>query len=65
LRAILFRIKICKIIEVTAFVKLMVPVYGFCVPRPCEAAPQAEEIVCPPIDELFPPQQDEPLLNID
>ena len=63
--SLLFRIKICKIIEVTAFVKLMVPVYGFCVPRPCDEipVPQAEEIVCPPINELFPPQQDEPLLN--
>lgn len=61
---ILFRIKICKIIEVTAFVKLMVPVLGFCVPRQCEAAPQAEEIVCPPINELFPPQPDDPELNV-
>ena len=56
-------VKICKIIEVTAFVKLLIPVYGYCVPRPCEAAPQQKEIVCPPIDELFPPQQDEPELN--
>ena len=50
--------KICKIIEVTAFVKLLVPVYGYCVPAPCEAAPQQKEIVCPPIDELFPPQKE-------
>lgn len=61
--SLLFRIKICKIIEVTAFVKLMVPVYGFCVPRICVAAPQEIELNCPPIDELFPPQQDEPELN--
>ncbi len=51
---------ICKIIEVTAFIKLLIPVYGFCVPQPCEAAPQQKTIECPPIDELFPPQQDEP-----
>ncbi|MEW5920301.1 MAG: hypothetical protein AB1796_04960 [Bacillota bacterium] len=51
-------VKVCKIIEVTAFVKLLIPVYGYCVPRPCEAAPQQKEIVCPPIDELFPPQQE-------
>ncbi len=57
--SLLFRIKICKIIEVTAFIKLMVPVYGFCVPRICEAAPQEIELNCPPIDELFPPQPDD------
>ncbi len=51
-------VKICKIIEVTAFVKLLIPVYGFCVPRPCEAAPQQKEIECPPIEDLFPPQQE-------
>ncbi|MDO9536411.1 MAG: hypothetical protein Q7J85_14045 [Bacillota bacterium] len=52
-------VKICKVIEVTAFIKLLVPVLGFCVPRPCDAAPQQFEIECPPIYELFPPQQDE------
>lgn len=51
-------VKICKIIEVTAFVKLLIPNYGFCVPRPCEAAPQQREIECPPICSLFPPQQE-------
>jgi hypothetical protein len=51
-------VKICKIVEVTAFVKLLIPVYGYCVPRPCEAAPQQIEIECPPIDSLFPPQQE-------
>ena len=50
-------VKVCKILEVTAFVKLLVPLYGYCVPRPCEAAPQQKEIECPPIDSLFPPQQ--------
>jgi hypothetical protein len=51
-------VKICKIIEVTAFVKLLIPLYGYCIPRPCEAAPQQIEIECPPIDSLFPPQQE-------
>ena len=50
-------VKICKILEVTAFVKLLVPLYGYCIPRPCEAAPQQKEIECPPVDSLFPPQQ--------
>ena len=50
-------VKICKIVEVTAFVKMMIPLYGYCVPRPCEAAPQQKEIECPPVDSLFPPQQ--------
>jgi hypothetical protein len=52
-------VKLCMVLEVTAFVKLLVPVLGFCVPRPCEQAPQQFEIECPPIFELFPPQQDE------
>lgn len=56
---VIITVKLCKVIEVTAFVKLLVPVYGFCVPRPCEAAPQQIEIECPPIDSLFPPQADE------
>jgi hypothetical protein len=56
-------VKICKILEVTAFVKLLVPVLGYCVPRPCEAAPQQFEIECPPIGALFPPQQNDPLQN--
>lgn len=51
--------KICNIIEVTAFVKLLIPVYGYCVPRPCESAPQQKEIECPPVNFLFPPQQEE------
>jgi hypothetical protein len=51
-------VKICKIIEVTAFVKLLIPLYGYCIPRPCEAAPQQIEIECPPVQSLFPPQQE-------
>ncbi|NLL58619.1 MAG: hypothetical protein GX244_08930 [Firmicutes bacterium] len=51
-------VKICKVVEVTAFVKLLVPLYGYCIPRPCEAAPQQIEIECPPADSLFPPQQE-------
>ncbi len=51
-------VKVCKIVEVTAFVKLLIPLYGYCIPRPCEAAPQQKEIECPPIDSLFPPQQE-------
>lgn len=50
--------KVCKITEVTAFVKLLVPLYGYCIPRPCEAAPQQKEIECPPVDFLFPAQQE-------
>jgi hypothetical protein len=46
----------CKVIEVHAFVKLLIPHLGICVPEPCEAAPQQEEIECPPVDKLFPPQ---------
>jgi hypothetical protein len=51
-------VKICKVIEVTAFVKLLIPLYGYCIPRPCEAAPQQIEIECPPVQSLFPPQQE-------
>jgi hypothetical protein len=51
-------VKICKVIEVTAFVKLLIPLYGYCIPRPCEAAPQQIEIECPPVGSLFPPQQE-------
>lgn len=58
-------VKICKIVEVTAFVKLMIPHYGYCVPRPCEAAPQQKEIECPPIGSLFPPQPPPPPTEID
>ncbi len=46
--------KICKIIEVSAFIKALIPRQGSCLPRPCAAAPQQEEIECPPIAELFP-----------
>ncbi len=56
---VIITVKLCKIIEVTAFVKLLVPVYGYCIPRPCEEAPQQIEIECPPIGSLFPPQPDE------
>lgn len=48
--------KICRIAEVTAFVKLLIPHLGFCVPEPCAAAPQQKEIECFPADGLFPPQ---------
>ncbi len=51
-------VKICKIIEAHAFIKLLVPHLGICVPEPCETAPQEEEIECPPLDKLFPPQTD-------
>ena len=54
---VIITVKLCKVIEVTAFVKLLVPVYGYCTPRPCVAAPQQIEIECPPIDSLFPPQR--------
>ncbi|MGI6574672.1 MAG: hypothetical protein ACOX3A_02190 [bacterium] len=45
--------KLCKIIQVEATVKLLVPTFGFCPVSPCEAFPQ--EFVCPP-ENLFPPQ---------
>ncbi|HHU76314.1 MAG TPA: DUF1565 domain-containing protein [Firmicutes bacterium] len=47
-------VKMCKIIEVSAFVKLLVPHMGYCTPEPCHVPPHQEEIECPPIDELFP-----------
>ncbi|MGI5823260.1 MAG: hypothetical protein ACOX6Z_04875 [Dethiobacteria bacterium] len=54
---VICNVKVCKIVDVTAFVKLMIPLYGYCIPRPCEAGPQPE-IECPPVDSLFPPQQE-------
>ncbi|NMB40845.1 MAG: hypothetical protein GX996_02790 [Firmicutes bacterium] len=50
--------KICTIVEATAFVKVLVPHLGICTFGPCETVPQQKEIACPPIGELFPPQND-------
>lgn len=58
INSVIITAKICKIIEVTALKKLMIPNYGFCVPRPCVPAPQQIEIECPPIEELFPRQME-------
>lgn len=45
---------LCIVIQVVAVVKLLVPSYGFCVPRVCEQVAPQPPIVCPP--PLFPPQ---------
>ncbi|NPV26432.1 MAG: hypothetical protein HPY81_03035 [Firmicutes bacterium] len=50
----LCKIKVCKIIEIKALVKLLVPTYGFCQPAPCQPTPQVG-FICPPYP-LFPPQ---------
>lgn len=47
-------IDLCLLIQARAFVKLLVPAYGFCVPAECVELPKTP-IVCPP-DPLFPPQ---------
>jgi len=43
---------ICILIQSKATVKLLVPTFGFCQPRPCELP---KVIICPP-EQLFPPQ---------
>ncbi|HIE13016.1 MAG TPA: hypothetical protein EYP63_06285 [Desulfotomaculum sp.] len=45
---------LCIIIQVVAVVKLLIPTFGFCVPKVCEAVAPTPPIVCPP--PLFPPQ---------
>ncbi|MEW6573548.1 MAG: hypothetical protein AB1374_07950 [Bacillota bacterium] len=45
---------LCIIIQVVAVVKLLVPSFGFCVPKVCEEVAPQPPIVCPP--PLFPPQ---------
>lgn len=51
---IICTINVCKVIEASAFVKVLVPHLGVCLPKPCLAAPQQREIECPPVDVLFP-----------
>jgi hypothetical protein len=50
--------KICKEIQITAPVKLLVPSYGFCDVPACTFLPQPG-FVCPP-EPLFPPQRPDP-----
>jgi hypothetical protein len=50
--------KICKEIQVTAPVKLLVPSYGFCEVPACTFSPQPG-FACPP-EPLFPPQRPAP-----
>jgi hypothetical protein len=49
---IICTVKICKVLEVSAFVKLLISHLGICVPEACEAAPQQGEIECPPLGFL-------------
>lgn len=47
-------IDLCLLIQSRAFVKLLVPSYGFCFPAECVELPKSP-LPCPP-DPLFPPQ---------
>lgn len=47
------QVDVCLLIQSKAWVKLLVPSFGFCVPAPCVAAPTPP--TCPP-EDLFPPQ---------
>ena len=47
-------VDLCLLIQSKAWVKLLVPSYGFCVPAPCVAVPKPP-LVCPP-ENLFPQQ---------
>lgn len=44
---------LCIVIHSAALVKLLVPSFGFCRPKPCEAVAPAPPISCPP-NALFP-----------
>ena len=46
--AVICTLKLCKIVDVTALVKLQVPTSGYCEPHQCETGPQKKEIECPP-----------------
>jgi len=46
--------ELCIIFQSLAVVKLLVPTFGFCVPKECEQVSPAPPFVCPP--DLFPPQ---------
>jgi hypothetical protein len=56
--------KICKEVQITAPVKLLVPTYGFCELPACDFLPQPG-FVCPPVP-LFPPErcQDSPTVTL-
>lgn len=45
-------ITVCVLFQVTAYVQILVPTYGFCTPPTCMAGPV---LPCPP-SSLFPPQ---------
>lgn len=47
------QVDVCLLIQSKAWVKLLVPAYGFCVPAPCVVIPTPP--ACPP-EDLFPPQ---------
>lgn len=47
-------VDVCTVIQSRAVVKLLVPSFGFCIPKECEEVSPAPPVVCPP--ELFPPQ---------
>lgn len=46
--------ELCIIFQSLAVVKLLVPTYGFCIPKECEQVLPGPPFVCPP--NLFPPQ---------
>ncbi|RJX18130.1 MAG: hypothetical protein C4570_07495 [Ammonifex sp.] len=47
-------VDLCIVIQSRAVVKLLIPSFGFCVPKECEQVSPAPPLVCPPV--LFPPQ---------
>lgn len=46
--------ELCIIFQSLAAVKLLVPTFGFCIPKECEQVAPGPPFVCPP--DLFPPQ---------
>lgn len=55
-RTLLCRIRLCKEIEMKAFVKLRIPTFGYCVAPPCDEVLANGDFECPPPDR-FPPQK--------
>ena len=47
-------VDLCLVIQSRAVVKLLIPTFGFCMPKECEQVSPAPPVVCPPT--LFPPQ---------
>jgi hypothetical protein len=50
-------VDLCIVIQSRAVVKLLIPSFGFCVPKVCEEVSPVPPVVCPPV--LFPPQCDD------